>query len=863
MSNVTSPVLIEDELRKSYLSYAMSVIVSRAIPDVRDGLKPVHRRILYAMYESDCSAGKPFRKSARIVGEVMGKYHPHGDTAIYDALSRMAQDFSLYTPLIDGQGNFGSIDGDAPAAMRYTEVRLAKAANFLLSDLDKDTVDFKLNYDGLESEPSVLPAIIPNILLNGCNGVAVGMATNIPPHNLGELADACILYIDNQNVTLEELLEVIPGPDFPTGGIIIGRKGIKDAFSTGKGSITLKGKSHVENMDNNKKAIIIDEIPYQVNKAKLIENIAHHVRDKKIDGISDIKDESDRSGIRVVIELKRQVNHEVVLNQLLKFTPLQINFGMNIMALNNLKPSLMSLKSIIAAFIEFRQLIVKRRVTFQLKKARDKANVLIALYISLLNIDEIITLIKLSKNNKEATEKLLNKQWEISEELKILLTLISGLNIVSTKYQFNTDQVKAILEMKLQRLTHLEKEKLNAELNINIETIKYSIKVLSSKELVMQIIKDEILEVKSKFNVTRKSVIEDGVVDQDIEDLIEKEEMVVTVTEGGYIKRSKLSHYKSQRRGGRGKLGQSTVNQDFTSKVFVANTHTSILFFSNKGQVYRSKVYNLPLGEPQSRGRALVNILPLGSDEIINNIMPYPEDDVDLSILFVTSGGNVRRNLLTDFAHIPSNGKIAIRLNGTEQLVSVKVCNNDEHILIATHLGKSIRFPVTDIRVFKSRTSDGIKGIKISEGDRVISMSILSNISMNPEERDLYFKSDKLNDEERQHYTQSEQFILTITENGFGKRSSAYEYRVTKRGGSGIVNIITSKRNGGVVASFPVKETDHVMLITNTGQLIRIAVDGIRISGRNTQGVTLCKTNKNQQVVSVAKVEHVDTEDDE
>ncbi|MBQ4875403.1 MAG: DNA gyrase subunit A [Rickettsiaceae bacterium H1] len=864
MSDSIVPVLIQDELQNSYLSYAMSVIVSRAIPDVRDGLKPVHRRILYAMYESDCTWGKQFRKSARIVGEVMGKYHPHGDTAIYDSLARMAQDFSLYIPLIDGQGNFGSIDGDAPAAMRYTEVRLAKAASFMLIDLDKDTVDFKPNYDGLEFEPVVLPSIVPNLLLNGCNGVAVGMATNIPPHNLGELADACNLYIENNDVTLEELFRVIPGPDFPTGGTIVGYNGIRNAFATGKGTITIKGKTHIENIDQSKNVIVIDEIPYQVNKAKLIENIGQLIRDKKIDCIS-VKDESDRSGIRVAIELKRQTNPDIILNQLHKLTSLQITFSINIMALHNVKPSLMSLKDVICAFIDFRKEVVTRRVKFQLRKARERANILISLYISLLNIDEIISLIKSSKDNREATTKLLSKSWKIDEILGEFLSLISNLTVSLEEYKFNVEQVKAILDMKLHRLTNLEQEKLSVELNTNIEKIKNCIKILSSEQLLMKIIKEEISKVKDKFNVPRRTNIEEGEVDIDIEDLIEKDEMVVTVTEGGYIKRTKLSNYKSQRRGGKGKVAQSTADEDFTSKVFVANTHTNMLFFSNKGQVYKTKVYKLPLGEPQSRGRALVNIFPLTKGEVINNIMPYPEEDRDLGILFATANGKIRRNLLADFARIPSNGKIAIRLQEDDKLISVKVCDDNQHMLLATKMGKSIRFATRDIRIFKSRTSDGVRGIKLSQGDKVISMSILSGISITTDERDSYFKSnnqDLVDNEKHDYYSKNEQFILTVTENGFGKRSSAYEYRVTNRGGVGILNIITSKRNGGVVASFPVTEKDHVMLITDKGQLIRIAARDIRISGRNTKGVTLFRTKKGEKVVSVAKIEQVSPEEE-
>ena len=857
MSNNIVPVLIENELQDSYLAYAMSVIVSRAIPDVRDGLKPVHRRILYAMYESGCTWGKSFRKSARIVGEVMGKFHPHGDGAIYDALARMAQDFSLYLPLIDGQGNFGSIDGDPPAAMRYTEVRLAKSAWFMLGDINENTVDFKPNYDGLEFEPVVLPALIPNILLNGSNGVAVGMATNIPPHNLGEVIDACNLYIEDNNIELSELLSVIPGPDFPTGGVIIGRSGIKSAFSTGKGSVIIRGKTHFEDLDQNKSSIIIDELPYQVNKAKLIENIVQLVRDKRIEGISDIKDESDKSGIRVVIELKRQVSPEIVLNYLLKFTSLQVSFGVNMMALDNLRPSLMSLKDVIVAFIDFRKEVVTRRIEFQLQKAREKANVLIALYISLLNIDDVIALIKSSKDNSEAIGRLLKKEWVIDQQLLEVIRLISGVSISVEQYNLSEAQAKAILDMKLHRLTSLEKEKIYVELNAQLEKIRECISILSSEQLLMNVIKEEIAEVKDRFDVPRRTIIEDGEIDTDIEDLIEKEEMVVTVTEAGYIKRSKLSNYKSQHRGGKGKIGQNIKDEDITSKVFVANTHTNMLFFSNKGQVYKTKVYRLPLGEPQSRGRALVNIFPLEEDEVINNIMTYPEDANELSIIFATAKGKVRRNALHDFGYIPSNGKIAMRLDDNDKLIAVEVCEPTHHMLLSTKSGKSIRFPINDIRLFKSRTSDGVRGIRLALDDRVISMSVLNDIAMAPEVREEYFRSngdEALDVEKRQYYHDNEQFILTITENGFGKRSSAYEYRVTNRSGSGILNIITSKRNGGVVASFPVEESDNVMLITDKGQLIRISVSEIRVSGRSTQGVTLLKTKKSEKVVSVAKV---------
>ena len=883
------PVSITKELEESYLSYAMSVIISRAIPDVRDGFKPVHRRILYAMSKAGYDAGKPYKKAARIVGDVMGKYHPHGDAAIYDSLVRMAQDFSLLLPLIDGQGNFGSIDGDPPASMRYTEARLHKVSHFLLNDIDEATVDFRPNYDGSEYEPVVLPAEFPNLLVNGASGVAVGMATNIPSHNLGEIIDACILYIDNSEVTLDELLQVIPGPDFPTGGKILGKAGIKSAFATGRGSITVQGKTHIEDLPQERQAIIIDEIPYQVNKVKLIEKIGELVKEKKIDGISEIRDESDKSGIRVVIDLKKNAVADFILNQILGLTSLRSNFGVNTLVLNNNRPALMSLKEIIAAFINFRKEVLIRRTEFRLRKVREKAHIHIGLYIAVLSIDEVIKIIRSAKDPAEACRELLNQKWRTSSEIQTIIELISDSTsfLDGDVYRFTELQAKAILDMKLQRLTSLEKNKLEVELNSMVNVIKEYLDFLGSKEKLMKQIKINLEEIKNRFAVPRKTSIEESDVEIEAEDLIPQEDMVVTVTVNGYIKRVKLSHYRTQRRGGKGKLGQGLKEEDVITKLFVGNTHTSVLFFSNIGRVYRLKVYKLPLSEPSARGRALVNIFPLIEGETITNIMPLPnESEETLDIVFATAYGNIRRNSLVDFEYIPSNGKIAIKLDQGDSLISVKVCNENDHILLSTRLGKSIRFLVSDIRQFKSRNSDGVRGIKLAQYDSVISMTILHGVEITTDIKEAYlkiplerrvdaanndvidskiekiFNNIEIDKETFLKLAKEEEFILTITENGFGKRTSAYEYRTTGRGGVGITNILTTNRNGNVVASFPVKQDDNIMLITDKGKLIRISVNDIRIAGRSTQGVTLFKTEKEEKIVSVAKVEDQDSSDD-
>ena len=884
------PVSIEQELEDSYLSYAMSVIVSRAIPDIRDGLKPVHRRILYSMYKSGYDYGKPYKKAARVVGDVMGKYHPHADAAIYDSLVRMAQDFSLLLPLIDSQGNFGSIDGDPPASMRYTEARLARAAHFLLNDIDEDTVDFRPNYDENEVEPVVLPAEFPNILVNGAGGVAVGMSTNIPSHNLGEVIDACIAYIDNPEVTLDELMEIVRGPDFPTGGTILGNAGIRSAFMTGKGTIIVQGKTHLEDLPSGKQAIIIDEIPYQVNKAKLIERIHELVKEKKIEGILDLRDESNKMGIRVAIELKKQVSHQVVLNQILGLTPLRTSFSINTLVLDNNRPKVMSLLEIISTFIEYRKEVLTRRTQFRLRKVREKAHLHIGMYIAVLNIDKIIAIIRSSLDTAEATKRLLECKWDALTSVREMIELVADSKsiVVDNVCQLTGVQVKSILEMKLQRLTSLEKEKLELDLKSMVSMITQYTELLKNKESLLKLIKDGLEEVKVKLAVPRKTTIDYSHFEADIEDLIPKEDMVVTVTMNGYIKRAKLSNYRAQRRGGKGRIGQAIKEEDVITKLFVVNTHTSVLFFSNIGRVYKLKVYKLPLGEPTSRGRSLVNIFPLAENELITSVMPLPDDaeNTELSnIVFATASGNLRRNALSDFQYVPSNGKIAMVLGDNDTLISVKVCKESDHVLLSTKLGKSIRFSVNNVRQFKGRMSDGVRAIKLSsEEDHVISMSILVAMDIDSEKKDLYLKvplekriavkeegviSDGvakiLNDlglaqDVFLTMVQNEEFILTVTENGFGKRTSAYEYRTTLRGGVGVVNILTTKRNGNVVASFSVESSDHIMLITDKGKLIRIAVSDIRIIGRSTQGVTLFKTDKHEKVVSVAKI--IDAKED-
>lgn len=889
-------VSLVSEMKKSYLDYAMSVIVSRAIPDACNGLKPVHRRILYAMYEGNYDYNKPFKKSARIVGEVMGKYHPHGDSAIYESLVRMAQDFSMRVPLIDGQGNFGSIDDDPAAAMRYTESRLEKISHTMLDDLDKDTVDFIPNYDGHEKEPKVLPARFPNLLVNGSGGIAVGMATNIPPHNLGEVIDACLAYIDNNEIAIEDIIKIVPGPDFPTGGIILGRNGHDSAARTGRGSVVMRGRHKIEKKAGGKTAIIIEEIPYQVNKAKLVEKIAELVKEKKIEGITDLRDESDREGIRVVIELRRDAMEEVIINQLYSFTELQCNFSVNMLALNHGKPQLLNLLDVIKIFSEFRFDVTTRRTNFLLGKARDKTHILIGLAVAVANIDEIVELIKKSKDVVEAKEKLLAKAWPVGlVEAMVKLVQDKGNVIKAGKFYFTEIQAKAILEMRLARLTGLEMEKITDELKALAAEISNYLELLSDRQKMLALVKKELVEVKDQFATPRRSTIEDSEFEVDIEDLIPKEDMVVVATMNGYIKRVPLSSYRAQRRGGKGRSAMDVREEDVTTDIFATNTHTPILFFSNKGKVYRLKTYKLPLGTPQARGRALVNLLPLEQDEKISTILALPEDESkwnELSIAFATSEGDVRRNSMDQFVDIRSSGKIAMKLEGDQALIGVALCTEQDDMLLSTKDGKCIRFPVSKLRVFQSRNSTGVRGIKLEKGNKVIALSILKHAGEDSEVKDKYLSIDldarltlreallfnknlkenpsddllvvpmevpqikaELPQAKIEEMAVVEEFILTITENGFGKRSSAYEYRITNRGGSGITNIVTSKRNGNVVASFPVEMKDHVMIITDKGTLIRTGVDTVRISGRNTQGVTLIKT-KDEAVVSVARIAH-------
>ncbi len=883
-SQMIVPIGIEDEMKRSYMDYAMSVIVSRAIPDVRDGLKPVHRRILYSMYESGFYANKPYKKSARIVGDVIGKYHPHGDSAVYDSLVRMAQDFSLRVPLIDGQGNFGSMDGDSAAAMRYTESRLAKISHNLLEDIDKETVDFQANYDGSESEPKVLPAMFPNLLVNGTGGIAVGMATNIPPHNLGEIIDACVLYIDNNDIDIVDLISVVKGPDFPTGGIILGSNGILSAYLTGRGSVIFRGKCEIED-NNNRQAIIISEMPYMVNKAKLVEKIAELVHEKKIEGISDLRDESNKDGVRVVIEIKRDAVAEVVLNQLYSFTQLQTSFGVIMLALDEGMPKIMNLKEVIGAFIKFREIVITKRTIFLLNKARDKAHILLGIRIAVSNIDEVIKIIRGASNPNDAKDQLMAKAWNCSD-ITSLIKLVDDKATISddSKIHLTEIQAKAILEMRLQRLTAMEKDKLENDLAELTKEVTEYIDILSSREKLLFILKSELLKVKEDYATPRLTEIVQGNFEHDMEDLIQKEDMVVTVTLGGYIKRVPLGTYRAQKRGGKGRSGLSMRDEDILTQLFVGNTHTPMLFFSNIGQVYSLKLYKLPLGTPQSKGRPIVNLLPLKEGEVITNIMPMPENQEEwdnMHIIFATSKGNIRRNDLSDFKKIQANGKIAIRMDEDDTLVSVTACSEDDHILLASKKGKAVRFPVNAVRVFRSRTSDGVRGMKLSSGDKVISMTILHGIKATIEEREAYLtipvekrlEISKANEEFSPEefglaltkeqiidMAKGEEFILTISENGFGKRSSAYHYRITNRGGSGIVNMVLSEKTGEVVASMPANMNDELMLITNNGKLIRCRLDSVRVTGRSTSGVILFKTEKDEKVVSASLIADVSDE---
>lgn len=885
-------------MKRSYLDYAMSVIVSRALPDVRDGLKPVHRRILYSMHEQGHTPDKKYVKSARVVGDVMGKYHPHGDSAIYDALVRMAQDFSMRLELIDGQGNFGSVDGDPAAAMRYTECRLAKPAMALLDDIDKNTVDFQDNYDGNEKEPAVLPARYPNLLVNGAGGIAVGMATNIPPHNLGEVIDACVAIIDNPALGIDDLLNIVQGPDFPTGGIILGRSGIYSAFTTGRGSVVMRGKVAFETFGKDRESIIISEIPYQVNKATMVERIAELVRDKKIEGISDLRDESDRDGYRVVIELKRDAEREVVLNQLYRFTPLQTSFGVNMVALDGGRPLVMTLKDMLTAFVAFREEVVSRRTKFLLGKARDRAHILVGLAIAVANIDEVIKLIRGSKDAREAREALMARDWPAKDMINMVLLIDDPRHRVSDTgtTRLSAEQAQAILDLRLQRLTALGRDEIKEELDKLAAEIADYLDILRSRARIQSIIKDDLAELRKQFATPRRTEISEAAGDMDDEDLIQREDMVVTVSHLGYVKRVPLSTYRAQRRGGKGRGGMQVRDEDFVARLFVASTHTPVLFFSSAGKVYKEKVWRLPLAAPQARGKAFINILPLDNGETITSIMPLPEDEKtwgELDVMFATTKGTVRRNKLSDFVEVRRSGIIAMKLADGEGIVGVQICTEKDDVLLTSSGGQCIRFAVPEVRVFTGRTSMGVRGIALESDDRLISMSILRHSEATSEERAAYLKKAsavrrnsggddeavaamqveaeenvaaiEISEERYVEMSAAEQFVLTLSERGYGKRTSSYEYRITGRGGKGIVAMdIWQKAKGGgfelkpkigrLTASFPIEEDDQVMLVTNAGKLIRTPVTGIRLAGRSTQGVIVLDTAEDERVVSVERL---------
>jgi len=884
-----APISIVEEMKTSYLDYAMSVIVSRALPDVRDGLKPVHRRILYACQEAGYVAGRPYRKSSRIVGDVMGKYHPHGDSAIYDALARMTQDWSMRVPLVDGQGNFGSMDPDPPAAMRYTEARLAKVANFLLGDIDRDTVDFTPNYDASEREPQVLPARFPNLLVNGAGGIAVGMATNIPPHNLGEVLAACRAFMDDPAISSEGLMEHVKGPDFPTGGFILGLSGIRGAYTAGRGSILLRSRHHVEEGRGDRRSIVLTEIPYQVGKNGLVEKIAEAAKDKRIEGVSDIRDESNREGVRIVIDLKRDATPEVVLNQLWRHTPAQTSFPANMLAIRSGRPETLTLRDFIEAFIRFREEVITRRTKFELFKARERAHLLLGLVVAVTNLDEVVKLIRGSASPAQAREKLLEREWPM-EEIRPYIALVEAVEPqkADKSYRLSDAQVKAILELRLHRLTALGRDEIAGELEGLAKNIGELLEILANRARLYEVMREEFDEVEAEFatpRVTELAPAADGIED---EDLIEREDMVVTVTMGGYIKRSPLAVFREQKRGGKGRAGMATKEEDAVTTLFVTSTHNPVLFFSNLGRVYRMKVWRLPEGGPNTKGRPFVNLLPLAEGETISTVLPLPEDEAEwgkVHIMFATAHGTVRRNSMAAFTNVPTAGKIAMRFGVVEgadddseeqndlsdRLIGVELLTEGDDVLIATRKGKAIRFMATDVREFQSRTSTGVRGVRLLPGDEVISMSILHRVGTTQEEREAYLKCPPWREREdvecslpAERYAElqeNEQFILTVTENGYGKRSSAYEYRRTNRGGQGITNIDTSERNGGVVASFPARQGEALMLVTDQGKMIRTTVGDIRVMGRNTQGVTIFRVAENEHVVSVAKIEESEEEE--
>lgn len=870
-----SPISIVEEMKTSYLDYAMSVIVARALPDVRDGLKPVHRRILFSAQESGFVYNRPYRKSARLVGEVMGKYHPHGDSSIYDALARMTQDWSMRVPLIDGQGNFGSMDPDPPAAMRYTEARLAKVANALLEDLDKDTVDFQPNYDASESEPQVLPARFPNLLVNGAGGIAVGMATNIPPHNLGEVLRACLAYIDNPAITTDELIQIVPGPDFPTAPLILGQSGARSAYHTGRGSIMMRARHVIEKSRGDRESIVLTAIPYQVGKSGLVEKIAEAAKDKRIEGISDIRDESSREGVRIVMDLKRDATPDVVLNQLWRNTPAQSSFPANMLAIRGGRPEILGLREIIEAFVKFREEVITRRTKYELAKARDRAHILLGLVVAVTNLDEVVKIIRGSSSPAEARETLLAKQWPIGE-IAPYLRLVEAIegDIEGDSYTLSDIQVRAILDLRLHRLTALGRDEIGKELAELADAIAEYLAILADRRKLYAVMREELEAIEREFATPRLSEITaaaDGIED---EDLIEREEMVVTVTVQGYIKRTPLDTFRAQARGGKGRSGMATKDEDAVTELFVTSTHTPVLFFSTTGKVYRLKVWRLPEGGPATRGRPMVNLLPLGPGETISTVLPLPEDEAEwskLHVMFATAKGNVRRNSMDAFANVPSNGKIAMKFEGEDEddrLIGVALLDESDDVLLATRQGKAIRFQAEDVREFQSRNSTGVRGMKLAADDEVISLSVLHRSGADGDQREEYLryapwkpeKDGEMQDREMfAHMQETEQFILTVCANGYGKLSSAYEYRRTGRGGQGITNIDNIGRNGPVVASFPATRADQLMLVTDQAKLIRMGLDSLRVIGRNSAGVRLFNVADNEHVVSAARIE--DSED--
>ncbi|MCA3611675.1 MAG: DNA gyrase subunit A [Methylobacterium sp.] len=880
------PISITEEMKRSYLDYAMSVIVSRALPDVRDGFKPVHRRILWSMHENGYRPEKKYVKSANIVGAVMGQYHPHGDQAIYDALVRMAQPFSLRLMLVDGQGNFGSVDGDPPAAMRYTESRLAQAAMPLLEDIEEDTVDFQPNYDDSRQEPVVLPARFPNVLVNGAGGIAVGMATNIPPHNLGEVINATLAYLEDPSVTIDDLMQFIPGPDFPTGALILGRGGIRSAYHTGRGSVIMRARATIEEIRKDREAIIVTEIPYQVNKAMLVERIADLVREKKVEGIADLRDESDRHGMRVVIELKRDAVGDVVLNQLYRHTPMQSTFGCNMVALNGGRPETLNLKDFIQAFVDFRIEVIYRRTRFRLNKARDRAHVLVGLAIAVANIDEVIATIRGSANAEAAREALMSRHWPAMDVASLIALIDDPRHALQADgtYRLSERQAQAILDLRLQRLTALGRDEIGDELEKIAGEIREFLDILSSRARIQAIIRDELTTIREAHSTPRVTEIIEAESDFEDEDLIAREDMVVTVSHAGYIKRVPLSTYRAQRRGGKGRSGMQTRDEDFVTRLFVANTHIPLLFFSSRGQVYKSKVWRLPIAPPNGRGKSLKNFLPLAEDERITTVMPLPEDEAaweTLDVMFATLSGHVRRNKLSDFVQVNRNGKIAMKLDEGDSIIDVATCSETDNVLLTTARGQCIRFSVDEVRVFKGRDSTGVRGINLAAKDRVISLTILRHVDATAEERAAYLKMRRalsgeailagepeegaadaeeamaeaaISPERYAEMGGAEQFVLTISENGYGKRTSSFEYRITGRGGKGIVAMAVNERNGNLVASFPVEESDQIMMVSDGGQLIRCPVHGIRVAGRGTQGVIVMDAREGERVVSVERV---------